>query len=106
MPRNLWTHARTRMLRSLLSGLLLLTASALLFAQGTTGTIAGTVTDQSGAAIPGAAVAVRNLETGATRDTVTDEAGRFNVPGLPVGSYEISVELAGFSKFRRGPINL
>src|SRR5215468_2398155 len=53
--------------------------------------ISGSVSDGSGGAISGAAVTVRNLETGAERLLSTDEAGRFNASLLLVGGYEIKV---------------
>ena len=58
--------------------------------------ISGSVSDPSGGAVPGAAVSIRNVETGAGRTLSTDEAGRFNAPLLPVGTYEIKVEKPGF----------
>ena len=48
-------------------------------------TLSGTVTDQSGATVSGAAVTVKNLETGAIRTTTTGEAGQYQVFSLPVG---------------------
>src|SRR5918994_3508439 len=65
-------------------------------AQGTTSPISGTVSDPSGGALPGATVSARSLETGAVRTVVSDEHGRFVVTGLPVGAYELRVELTGF----------
>src|SRR5215470_9304725 len=74
--------------------------------QTTGGTIYGSVMDQTGASVPGAMVTVRNLETNVVRSTNTIENGRFNFPALPVGQYELTVELQGFSKYVRGPITL
>jgi len=74
--------------------------------QATSGTISGTVTDQSGATVLGAAVSVRNLDTNVTRTAATEADGRFNFPGLPVGRYEVIIEVKGFAKYVRGPINL
>ncbi len=82
----------------------LLASSA--WAQATTATITGTVLDQSGATVAGATVTVRNLDTNATRSATTEADGRYNFPGLPVGPYELSAELKGFTKYVRGPINL
>ena len=56
----------------------------------------GLVTDPSGAAVPAASVKVQNVETGATRNLVTDTAGRYDAPLLPVGGYKVSVEKSGF----------
>src|SRR6266478_2213308 len=53
--------------------------------------IKGFVTDTSGAAIPAVTVNVKNLETGAIRTGVADDAGRYLVLALPVGEYEVRV---------------
>src|SRR6266849_10901362 len=66
----------------------------------------GTVTDASSAGIPGAAVVIRNLETGTERKLVTDEAGRFNAPALPVGHYEVAASKTGFRTDRRTSLSL
>src|SRR5260370_37121227 len=76
--------------------LCLLTTS--LFAQTETGQITGTVMDASGAVIAAAKVTVRNVETGATRVVTTTGAGVYAVPNLQPGTYEISVEVAGFGR--------
>jgi len=68
--------------------------------------ISGTVTDQSGAAVSGVAVTATNLETGASRGTVTDEAGRYSVPALAVGEYEVHVTKQSFQQAVRGGIHL
>ena len=75
-------------------------------AQEITGTITGTVTDQSGAAIPGLTVTVRNMGTNATQSVVTDENGAYVATLLPPGRYEVSLELAGFKRFVRSGIDL
>jgi hypothetical protein len=74
--------------------------------QATSGTISGTVTDQSGASIAGAAVSVRNLDTNVARTATTEADGRFRFPALLVGRYEVTIELRGFAKYVRGPITL
>jgi len=61
-----------------------------------TGSFLGTVTDKSGAAISGATVTVTSQSTGATRDTKTDDAGRYTVNLLPVSIFTIRVEFKGF----------
>src|SRR5687767_14972087 len=93
---------KTRAPGFLLSVFLVLMSGAA-HAQSPTGTIAGTVTDESGAALPGAAVVITRVETGGTRAVTTDERGRFRAPGLEPGEYEIVAELQGFQKsVRRG----
>src|SRR5689334_11245487 len=61
-----------------------------------TGTIQGTITDESGAALANAQVTVRNLETGVERTTQTDSLGSYQVAALPVGVYRIEVQAQGF----------
>src|SRR5258708_35291150 len=58
--------------------------------------IGGRVADSSGGAVPGAAVRIKNLETGAERGLGTDEAGRYEAPALGVGRYAGTVESPGF----------
>ena len=65
------------------------------FAQGDA-SIQGTVSDSSGGAVPGVAIRIKNLETGAERNLVTDEAGRFDAASLPVGRYEVRAKKSGF----------
>lgn len=61
-----------------------------------TGTIVGTITDETGAAVPGAAVSVRHVGTGVTRDFTTTQTGLYTAAFLAIGEYEVSVSLAGF----------
>src|ERR1700730_2531356 len=67
-----------------------------LAAQATTATILGAVTDSSGAIIAGATLQVRNVETGRAQSTQSDAQGRFNVPDLAVGNYEVQASRDGF----------
>jgi Carboxypeptidase regulatory-like domain len=66
------------------------------FAQTFRGTILGTVSDSSGAAVPGATVTIKNLDTGLSRTVATQEDGSYAAPELPLGSYSVTVEKAGF----------
>src|SRR5215475_11934940 len=66
------------------------------FAQTFRGTILGTVTDSSGAAVPGVGVTIKNLDTGLTRNVGTSDDGTYSAPELPVGNYSVTVEKAGF----------
>ena len=70
------------------------------------GTIEGTVTDESGAVLPGAAVTVRNTATGAMREATSDPAGLYRAPLLPVGPYEVTAALSGFATTRRTNLTL
>ena len=70
------------------------------------GSIEGTVTDESGAVLPGATVTVKNSATGLTRETPTDASGLFRAPLLPVGSYDVTVFLQGFATTKRTGLTL
>lgn len=91
--------------RLVLSFALSLALSLGLSAQ-TTGEILGSVSDQSGAAVAGAEIRVRNIDTNAAISLRSSDEGRFRVPQLPAGNYEVSVEKSGFAKFIQGPIAL
>jgi hypothetical protein len=90
---------KMRRLRAFVFGsaaaLLLLCASAGK-AQTFRGTILGTVTDSSGAAVSGAKVTVKNTDTGLTREVTTGDDGSYSVPELPIGNYSVTVEKSGF----------
>ena len=73
----------------------LLIASSV-FAQVSTGTLVGTVTDPSGAALPGSKVAVRHLATGDSRDVTANERGEFTASFLRTGEYSVTVKANGF----------
>jgi Carboxypeptidase regulatory-like domain/TonB dependent receptor len=59
--------------------------------------VSGTVIDTQGAVIPGARVSARHMETNVTAETVTNPEGRFRFPYLRVGTYEVKVQVSGFS---------
>lgn len=65
-------------------------------AQAQAGRVSGVVTDSSGAVLPGATVTITG--PGVARTAVTDSVGRFAVADLPAGSYEVAVELSGFTR--------
>src|SRR5580704_2681430 len=77
---------------------LLLVSLEPLTAQTTTGSIVGTVTDHSGAAVPGAAVTVINVDTNIATKTTTDTSGNYVVTPLGVGHYSVTVEARGFKR--------
>ena len=93
-------------LRLVVSVLALSVIPVCLFAQSTTGTISGSVVDAQQAVIPGAMVTARNVETNISRSVLTNAVGRFRIPNLPVGPYEVSVELGGFARYVRSGIIL
>src|SRR6202521_5040868 len=80
-------------------GVLLFSVS--LFAQGNFGRILGTVSDQSGAVIPGATVSVIDTQRGLARTLTTDAAGEYNAPTLIPGTYTVRVEAKGFKRLDR-----
>ncbi|HET9529418.1 MAG TPA: carboxypeptidase-like regulatory domain-containing protein, partial [Blastocatellia bacterium] len=72
----------------------------------TTSAITGSVLDTTGAAISGAKVSARHVETGLTQTTLSGENGRFIFPSMPVGAYEIRVASAGFRPLVRQGVRL
>ena len=79
--------------------MLLSAAAPSVSAQTFRGTILGTVTDPQGAFVVGATVTARNLDTGIERSTVTDDAGNYSLPELPIGRYEVKVRATGFRAY-------
>ena len=69
--------------------------------QATTAEINGRVVDAQGGALPGVSVTAKNPETGYTRTVVTNGEGIFLLPLLPPGTYDVTMELAGFSTTTR-----
>ena len=69
-------------------------------------TIAGTVHDATGAAVSGAKVTVRQIETGATRTLITGADGRYTAPSVPVGNYTVTAAHDGFAAQERTGITL
>jgi hypothetical protein len=83
--------------RSVLSLLALLVAMSILsIAQAPTGTITGTVADESGAIVPNVTVTITNKATGIARTVVTNSEGYFSAPALQAGEYEVRAEFKGF----------
>jgi len=70
-------------------------------AQQTSGTITGRVVDAQGAAIPGATVSATSPSTGFSRTVVSDSEGLYRLSALPIGQYDLSVSLTGFSTLER-----
>src|SRR3984893_14736529 len=83
-----------------------LLGACLVSAQVTTGTISGIVQDQSGAAVAGAEVTIRNVDTGTNRTLTSDAGGRYTAPDLPLGNYEVQAQHAGFQTEVRSGITL
>jgi predicted porin len=68
--------------------------------------LSGIVTDQTGAALPGVAVTIRNVDTGATRTSATDGGGRYQETGLPVGRYDVRAAKQGFGTETRAGVSV
>jgi hypothetical protein len=81
-------------------------ASGLVFAQGISGSISGVVRDSTGGAVAGATVTARHIESGLTRTAITNVAGSYQIPELPIGEYEVSAEVSGFKKESQRGITL
>jgi hypothetical protein len=86
------------MRRLVLLSLVVVLASLPLFAQKTTGTISGSVTDPSGAMVPNAPVTITNKATGQSRTVNTNEAGEYTAPELPFGTYRVAVKQANYKE--------
>lgn len=85
--------------------LALLLFSVQAFSQATS-SISGSVTDATGGVLPGAAVTIANTATGITQKVVANSAGVYSVPGLQVGSYKVTAEMAGFQTQTKTDIRL
>src|SRR5436190_11935801 len=94
----------------LLNALLLLAIDLLLpgdtFAQTGAASLTGIVTDQSGAAVPGATVTATNQATNVGYSAVATEAGNYTITSLPVGTYIVKAELSNFKTATTKPIQL
>ncbi|HKC87258.1 MAG TPA: carboxypeptidase-like regulatory domain-containing protein, partial [Blastocatellia bacterium] len=83
-------------LKSLCAALLTLLLAPFVLGQSDRGVITGDVTDKAGAVIAGATVTATNTATNIASTAVTTSGGRYTIPALPVGTYKIRVEKAGF----------
>src|SRR5262245_42152890 len=68
-------------------------------AQTVNATLGGTVSDASGALLPGATVSATGIDTGVVTKAITNESGAYQFPSLQVGSYRVVAELPGFQEF-------
>ena len=86
---------------------LLLLMTGLGYAQNSsTGNIRGTVTDTSGAVIPGVVITVINSDTGITKTFTTNNSGLYDTVSTPTGNYRVTFTKDGFERLVRGPIAL
>jgi hypothetical protein len=87
--------------------LLLISGSGVCFAQSTNaGDIRGSVTDSSGALIPDVTVTVVNVDTGVSKDFVTNHDGLFDTSSIVAGSYKLTFKKEGFEELVRGPVSV
>ena len=85
--------------------LLLIVACAVASAQ-VTGTIMGSVVDPTDRGVAAAAITITDVNKGTTKTSTTDEVGNYNVPFLPIGTYRVSAESAGFKRAQMAEILL
>ncbi len=85
--------------RSWVLAILIFASVASIHAQQTTGSIVGTVKDQTGAVVNNATVKATNVETGFSRSAPTNGYGQYRIDYLPVGGYTVELEAAGFKRF-------
>jgi len=71
-----------------------------------TASISGRVVDASNAAVPAATLTIKNLATSATQTANTDDQGRYAIPDLPIGPYEIAASKAGFQNSVRSGLTI
>jgi len=85
---------------------LIAAVASISYGQTASGTIGGTITDASGALVPGAKVTITRTSTGVHSETVTNQVGDYRVPFLTVGTYSVRIEAPGFKVFLREGIIL
>jgi len=94
---------RTTLLRAVA---VLMCFPGVLLSQATTGNLSGVVTDPSGAIVIGAEVKITNMGTRVQKTYVSNSAGFYEFPFLPLGSYEVDVKMAGFASFRQTGVEI
>src|SRR5207247_8504535 len=90
------------LLMAFLAGALLLVPRFVqhLSAQVLYGSVVGTVTDQTGGVVPGATVTITNVQTGQTREGMTDDTGYYSILNVLEGTYDLSVKMTGFRAYQ------
>jgi hypothetical protein len=91
---------------SLVLAVLMFASFASIYAQQTTGSIVGTVKDQTGAVISKASVKATNVDTGFSRLSPTNGYGEYRIDYLPVGKYTVEVVASGFERFVQENLSL
>jgi hypothetical protein len=92
--------------RLLILGILIACGGISISAQFETATVLGSIRDQNGAAVEGAAVTLKNINTAIAVSAVTDGAGDYQFVNVKIGNYEITVEAKGFTRTVAGNINV
>ena len=91
---------KTRLLLVAVPILLSAALPATLYSQAAgTASVQGTVTDQTGATIPGATVTITQTATHAARTTTSDKSGTYALPNIAVGAYALNVTMSGFQSY-------
>src|SRR5215470_16504405 len=104
---TLRNHPRLNFLTMMIASLFALALVAPVFGQqAATATIEGVVTDPNNAAVPGAKVTIKNVDTGLKREITTDASGIYRIAALPPGAYEISAGAEGFTENKYGSVTL
>src|SRR5262245_27070696 len=93
-------------MRALHGSILLILFPILAWTQSVNSALSGSVTDASGAVVPGVRVKIVSVESGIQWDTTTNEAGLYRVGALVPGGYWIETAAEGFDTLNRGPITL
>src|SRR5713226_8779743 len=96
---TLWPYEGVMSMKGAACFLLLAFLPAMLPAQSTFGTILGTVTDPSGALVPGVQVTVTNLDENISREATTDAQGNYEVSNLKAAHYRVAAKKQGFHEF-------
>ena len=106
MKSKLGEVLRAGLISRLLLGCTLILSVSHCMAQVDTGTVLGTVKDQQGAVIPDARITITNLGTGSDIVTMTRSDGTYIVTPLKIGTYRVSIAVAGFKKEQSAPFDL
>ncbi|SEF78078.1 TonB-dependent Receptor Plug Domain [Bryocella elongata] len=101
-----FAHRWARLIFTVFGALLCLSSGTRMGAQLTTATVTGSVTDPSGAAIPGAEVLISNVDTHYTAKAATDATGAYRADLVPIGRYTVTVEAPGFQRYAQQNVTL
>ena len=105
-PASLHRSLAAALLLALLPMLTASLATIQAHAQAVSATLVGTVSDSTGASVPGAKITIQETATGITRDTTANESGNYTFPNLTPGTYSIVVQASGFKKETRPSIDV